>query len=387
MIRDPETLNAFLDSVRRFVKERLVPAEHLVAETDEIPEGIVADMKTMGLFGLTVPECYGGLGLTMEEESLVMFEMGRTSPAFRSLFGTTVGIGSQGILIDGTPQQKDKYLPMLASGELIASFALTEAEAGSDAAALRTTARRGTGEDGDHYIINGSKRFITNAPQAGLFTLMARTDPSNQGAGGVSAFIVERATPGITIGKPDRKMGQRGAHTADVTFDDCRVPAANLIGGREGMGFKTAMKVLEKGRIHIAALCVGVAERMLEDALGYAMQRKQFGQPIAEFQLVQAMLADSKMECYAARCMVVDAARRRDNGENVAIEASCCKLFASEMCGRVADRAVQIFGGSGYVSDHGIERFYRDVRLFRIYEGTSQIQQLVIARNMIRAAG
>jgi acyl-CoA dehydrogenase len=387
MIRDPETLNAFLDSVRRFVKERLVPAEHLVAETDEIPEGIVADMKTMGLFGLTVPECYGGLGLTMEEESLVMFEMGRTSPAFRSLFGTTVGIGSQGILIDGTPQQKDKYLPMLASGELIASFALTEAEAGSDAAALRTTARRGSDEGGDHYIINGSKRFITNAPQAGLFTLMARTDPSNQGAGGVSAFIVERATPGITIGKPDRKMGQRGAHTADVTFDDCRVPAANLIGGREGMGFKTAMKVLEKGRIHIAALCVGVAERMLEDALGYAMQRKQFGQPIAEFQLVQAMLADSKMECYAARCMVVDAARRRDNGENVATEASCCKLFASEMCGRVADRAVQIFGGAGYVSDHGIERFYRDVRLFRIYEGTSQIQQLVIARNMIRAAG
>jgi acyl-CoA dehydrogenase len=382
MIRDPETLDAFLDSVRRFVRERLVPAEHLVAETDEIPAAIVADMKAMGLFGLTVPEAYGGLGLTMEEESLVMFEMGRTSPAFRSLFGTTVGIGSQGILIDGTSAQKDRYLPMLASGELIASFALTEPEAGSDAAALRTTARR----DGDHYIINGSKRFITNAPQAGLFTLMARTDPSNKGAGGVSAFIVERATPGITIGKPDKKMGQRGAHTADVIFEDCRVPAANLIGGKEGMGFKTAMKVLEKGRIHIAAICVGVAERMLEDALAYAMDRKQFGQPIAEFQLVQAMLADSKMECYAARCMVIDAARRRDNGEIVATEASCCKLFASEMCGRVADRAVQIFGGSGYVADHGIERFYRDVRLFRIYEGTSQIQQLVIARNMIRDA-
>jgi acyl-CoA dehydrogenase len=386
MIRDPDTLAAFLDSVRRFVKERLVPAENTVADTDEIPDDIVADMKAMGLFGLTIPESYGGLGLTMEEEALVMFEMGRTSPAFRSLFGTTVGIGSQGILIDGTAAQKDKYLPLLATGELVASFALTEPEAGSDAASLRTSARRGSDESGDHYLINGTKRFITNAPHAGLFTLMARTDLNNKGAGGVSAFIVERGTPGITIGKPDRKMGQRGAHTADVIFENCRVPAANLIGGKEGLGFKTAMKVLEKGRIHIAAICVGVAERMLEDALAYAMERKQFGQPIAEFQLVQAMLAESRMEVYAGRCMVVDAARRRDAGENVATEASCCKLFASEMCGRVADRAVQIFGGSGYVADHGIERFYRDVRLFRIYEGTSQIQQLVIARNMIRDA-
>ena len=386
MIRDPDTLAAFLDSVRRFVKERLVPAENTVADTDEIPEDIVADMKAMGLFGLTIPESYGGLGLTMEEEALVMFEMGRTSPAFRSLFGTTVGIGSQGILIDGTPAQKDKYLPLLASGELIASFALTEPEAGSDAASLRTSARRASDEDGDHYIINGTKRFITNAPHAGLFTLMARTDLNNKGAGGVSAFIVERGTPGITIGKPDRKMGQRGAHTADVIFENCRVPAANLIGGKEGLGFKTAMKVLEKGRIHIAAICVGVAERMQRDALHYAIERKQFGQPIAEFQLVQAMLADSQAEIYAARCMVIDAARNRDEGLNVSTEASCCKLFASEMCGRVADRAVQIFGGAGYVSDYGIERFYRDVRLFRLYEGTSQIQQLVIARNLVREA-
>ncbi len=383
MIRDPDILSAFLDSVRRFVREHLVPAEQEVADTDEIPQRIVTAMKEMGLFGLTVPESYGGLGLTMEEESLVMFEMGRTSPAFRSLFGTTVGIGSQGILIDGTAAQKEKYLPLLATGELIASFALTEPEAGSDAASLRTSARL----EGDHYIVNGTKRFITNAPQAGIFTLMARTDPNNKGASGVSAFIVERNTPGISIGKPDRKMGQRGAHTADVIFENCRVPATHLIGGKEGMGFKTAMKVLEKGRIHIAAICVGVAERMLADALAYAMERRQFGQPIAEFQLVQAMLADSKMEVYAAHCMVVDAARRRDNGESVATQASCCKLFASEMCGRVADRAVQIFGGSGYVADHSIERFYRDVRLFRLYEGTSQIQQLVIARNMIRDAG
>ena len=386
MIRDPETLNALLDSVSRFVRERLVPAENEVAETDQIPPAIVDEMKRLGLFGLTIPEAYGGLELTMEEEALVMIEMGKTSPAFRSIFGTTVGIGSQGILMDGTPEQKALYLPRMASGALIASFALTEPDAGSDAASLRTTALRGTDAQGEHYIVNGTKRYITNAPHAGIFTLMARTNPADKGAGGVSAFIVDAKSPGISLGKIDRKMGQRGAHTCDVIFEDCRVPADNLIGHKEGHGFKTAMKVLEKGRIHIAAICVGVARRMLDDALRYAMQRKQFGQPIAEFQLVQAMLADSQTELYAAQCMVVDAARRRDNGENVSTEASCCKLFASEMCGRVADRAVQIFGGAGYLADYGIERFYRDVRLFRLYEGTSQIQQLVIARNMIRAA-
>jgi acyl-CoA dehydrogenase len=383
MIRDPEVLQALLDTVSRFVRERLVPAEDEVSNTDQIPADIVADMKAMGLFGLTLPEEYGGLALTMEEEVLVMLEMGQTSPAFRSLFGTTVGIGSLGILYDGTPEQKAKYLPRLASGELIASFALTEPEAGSDAGSLRTRAVR----DGDVYVVNGTKRYITNAPQAGLFTLMARTDASVKGAGGVSAFIVEAGTPGLSIGRIDRKMGQRGAHTADVIFENCRVPAGQLLGGQEGQGFKTAMKVLEKGRIHIAAICVGVAERMLRDALNYAIERKQFGQPVAQFQLVQAMLADSQAEVYAARAMVLDAARRRDEGRDVSTEASCCKLFASEMCGRVADRAVQIFGGAGYISDYGIERFYRDVRLFRLYEGTSQIQQLVIARNMIRAAG
>ena len=382
MIRDPDAIDAFLDSVRRFVSERLVPAESVVEETDEIPLGIVADMRTLGLFGLSIPEEYGGLGLTMEEEAMVMFEMGRTSPAFRSVFGTTVGIGSQGILMDGTAQQKEQWLPRMATGEVIASFALTEAEAGSDAASLRTTARR----EGDHYVINGTKRFITNAPHAGVFTLMARTDPQNKGAGGVSAFIVERDSPGITIGKPDRKMGQRGAHTSDVIFEQCPVPAANLIGAKEGMGFKTAMKVLEKGRIHIAAVAVGVAKRILRDALAYALERKQFGQPICEFQLVQAMLADSQAELYAAECMTIDAARRRDDGHNVSTEASCAKMFATEMCGRVADRAVQILGGAGYMAEYGIERFYRDVRLFRLYEGTTQIQQILIARNMIRAA-
>ena len=382
MIRDPETLTALLDSISRFVRERLVPAEHEVSETDEIPEAIVAEMRELGLFGLTIPEAYGGLELTMEEESLAMIEMGKTSPAFRSIFGTTVGIGSQGILMDGTEEQKAQWLPRLATGEIMASFALTEPEAGSDAGSLRTSAVR----DGDEYIVNGTKRFITNAPHAGMFTLMARTDPKVKGSGGVSAFIVDAKSPGISFGKRDKKMGQRGAHTCDVIFDNVRVPAANLIGGKEGKGFKTAMKVLEKGRIHIAAICVGMADRMLTDALNYAVERKQFGQPIAEFQLVQAMLADSKMEIYAARCMVLDAARKRDNGDDVSTEASCSKLFASEMCGRVADRAVQIFGGSGYIAEHGIERFYRDARLFRLYEGTSQIQQIVIARNMVREA-
>lgn len=382
MIRDQEIMTALLDTVSRFVRERLVPNEDRVADEDAIPQDIVDEMKAIGLFGLTIPEAYDGLGVTMEEEALVMIEMGKTSPAFRSVFGTTVGIGSQGILMDGTDEQKQTWLPKLASGEMTASFALTEPEAGSDAASLKTTARL----DGDHYVVNGTKRFITNAPQAGIFTLMARTDSSKPGAGGISAFIVEANTPGISLGKPDHKMGQRGAHTCDVVFEDCRVPAANIIGGKPGVGFKTAMKVLDKGRIHIAAICVGVAERMLEDTLHYAIERKQFGERVADFQLVQGMLADSRAELYAARCMVLDAARRRDLGEDVRTEASCCKYYASEMCGRVADRAVQIHGGAGYMTEYGIERFYRDVRLFRIYEGTSQIQQLVIARNMIREA-
>jgi acyl-CoA dehydrogenase len=383
MIRDLETLNLLLDSVRRFVRGQLVPAERLVDETDEIPSAIVDGMKQLGLFGMTIPDDYGGLALTMEEEVQVLFELTQTSPAFRSLLGTTVGIGSQGLVWDGTPEQKQAWLPRMATGEVIASFCLTEPEAGSDAASLRTRAVR----DGDHYVINGTKRYITNAPQAGVFTVMARTNPDQSGVGGISAFLVPAQTPGVTLGKPDRKMGHAGSHTCDVIFEDCRVPAANLLGGVEGQGFKTAMKVLDKGRLHIAAVCVGVATRILADALRYAMERKQFGQRIGDFQLVQAMLADSQAELYAARCMVVDAAQRRDVGENIVLQAASAKLFASEMCGRVADRAVQIFGGAGYVADSGIERFYRDVRLFRIYEGTTQIQQVVIARQMMRAAG
>lgn len=382
MIRDQETMQILLDSIRSFVNEALIPREEEVAESDDIPEDIVSQMRDMGLFGLTIPEEFGGLGVTMEEEVNIAFELGRTSPAFRSYIGTNNGIGSIGILVDGTDEQKANYLPRLASGDILSSFCLTEPDSGSDAASLRTTAVK----DGDDYLINGTKRYITNAPHAGIFTVMARTNTEIKGAKGISAFIVEANTPGMTIGKRDKKMGQKGAHTADVIFDNVRVPATALIGKQEGVGFKTAMKVLDKGRLHIAAIAVGAAERILEDSLRFAMERKQFGKPIAEFQLIQGMLADSKAEIYAARCMVLDAARKRDDGQNVSTEASCAKMFATEMCSRVADRGVQIHGGAGYISEYAVERFYRDVRLFRLYEGTTQIQQVIISRNMIRNA-
>ncbi|MDD3444366.1 MAG: acyl-CoA dehydrogenase family protein [Zavarzinia sp.] len=380
MAIDRETRAQFIETLERFVRERLRPAEARVSEDDAVPAEILAEMRELGLYGLSIPEEYGGLGLAMSDEIEVMFTFCQTSPAFRSAFGTNVGIGAQGLIIDGTAEQKATYLPKLASGELTSSFCLTEPDAGSDAASLKTSARR----DGDHYVLNGTKRYITNAPTAGIFTVMARTDAAIKGAGGISAFVVEADTPGIRIGKPEKKMGQQGAKIADVIFEDARVPAANLIGGTEGKGFKTAMKVLDRGRLHISSVCVGVALRLLEDSINYATERRQFGQRIADFQLVQAMLADCKTEIYAAQCMVRDAAARFDAGENVSTEAACCKYFASEMVGRVADRAVQIFGGAGYVADYGIERFYRDVRIFRIYEGTSQIQQMVIARSLTR---
>jgi acyl-CoA dehydrogenase len=379
MAMDRDTLDQLLETIRRFVDERLIPAEAEVAETDAIPARLVAEMRELGLFGLTAPEAFGGLGLTMEEEVLAIFELGRAAPAFRSMFATNVGIGMQGIAIDGTPEQREKYLPGLASGEIIGSFALTEPDVGSDAGSVKTTARR----EGDFYVLNGTKRFITNAPHAGLFTVMARTDPEKKGASGVSAFAVERGTPGLNLGKPEKKMGQQGAHVCDVIFDNCRVPASALIGGVEGQGFKTAMKVLDKGRLHIAAACVGLSERILGDMLAYAMQRTQFGRPLADFQLLQAMFADSKADAYAARCMVLDAARKRDAGENVSVEASCAKMFASEAVGRIADRNVQVHGGNGYIREYRAEQLYRDARLFRIYEGTTQIQQIVIAKALL----
>lgn len=380
---DQPVLAELKEAVRRYVRERLVPLEEEVAETDRIPDAVRSEIAELGLYGISIPEEYGGLGLPLSAEIELVMELGWTSPAFRSLIGTNVGIGSLGILIDGTEAQKQAYLPRLASGELVASFCLTEPDSGSDAAALRTRAMR----DGDSYVLNGTKRFITNAPTAGIFTVMARTDPDASKAAGISALIVDASSPGISVARPYRKMGQKGAHVADVSFDDVRVPAANIIGGREGQGFKTAMKVLDRGRIHISALCVGVAQRLIAEALGYARERRQFGQAIAGFQLVQAMLADSQTDLLAAEALVRTTAARYDAGDPITMEAAACKYFCSEMVGRIADRAVQVHGGSGYIADYPVERFYRDVRLFRLYEGTSQILQLVVAREMQRRAG
>lgn len=383
---DAETLGQFRDTVRRFVRERLVPIEEQVAETDRIPGEIVDEMRALGLFGLTVPQEFGGLDLSSPEELEIVIELCWASAAFRSLIGINLGVGSQGIVHEGTPEQKAEWLPRIASGEVITSFALTEPHSGSDAGALLATARR----DGDDYVLNGTKRFITNAPLASLITVIARTNEERlPGNSHVSAFLVPADTPGVTIGKPDRKMGQSGAMSADVILDDVRVPASALLGGVEGRGFKTAMSVLDRGRVNVAAVCVGQAKRIQYEAVRYACEREQFGQPIGNYQLIQAMLADSQAEIYAAECMVRETSRRLAAGERVSMDASCAKMFASEMVGRVADRAIQIHGGSGYMRDFAVERFYRDVRVFRIYEGTTQIQQMIIGKELAKryAAG
>jgi acyl-CoA dehydrogenase len=381
MALDAETFDALIDHVRRFVAERLRPLEAQVEADDAIPTDVVDEMKAMGLFGLSIAEEFGGLGLTMLEEVKVAVELGRTTPAFRSTFGTNVGIGSQGLVMAGTPEQKAEWLPRIASGEIVTSFALTEPDVGSDSGSVKARAVR----DGDVYRLSGTKRYITNADKADLFTVMARTSDAT-GARGVSAFLVPRDLPGVSVGEPEKKMGQKGAKVADVNFDDVAVPAANRLGA-EGEGFKIAMRVLDRGRLHISAVCVGVAERLIADCVAYATERKQFGKPIAEHQLIQGMIADSKTEALVARAMVLETAQAKDDGKDVVMESAAAKYFASEIVGRVADRAVQIFGGAGYIADYGIERLYRDVRLFRIYEGTSQIQQIIIARETLKRGG
>lgn len=381
MALDAETFDQLIDTVRRFVAERLRPLEAQVEEDDAIPADVVREMRELGLYGLSIGEDHGGLGLTMLEECKVAIELGRTTPAFRSTFGTNVGIGSQGLVMAGSAEQKAQWLPRIASGEIVTSFALTEPDVGSDSGAVKTRAVR----DGDVYRLSGTKRYITNADKADLFTVMARTG-DEAGARGVSAFLVPRDMPGVSIGHPEKKMGQKGAKVADVNFDDVAVPAANRLGA-EGEGFKIAMRVLDRGRLHISAVCVGVAERLIADCVAYASERKQFGKAIAEHQLIQAMIADSKTEALAARALVLETAAAKDAGKDVVMESAASKYYASEMVGRVADRAVQIYGGAGYIADYGIERLYRDVRLFRIYEGTSQIQQLIIARETIKRGG
>jgi acyl-CoA dehydrogenase len=377
---DSDVLRSMVKETRRFVRQDLIPAEEWVEEHDDIPAPLIQKMKDLGYFGMTIPEQYGGLGLSMFEEVSLVTEIGYASPVFRSYFGTSNGVGTLGMLIDGTEEQRQAYLPKIAKGELVASFGLTEPGAGSDAAALTTKATR----DGDHYIINGTKRFTTNSPHAGIFTVFARTGPKEQKTAGISAFLIERGTPGITVAPHYKKMGFRGSHTADVIFEDCRVPACALLGGREGVGFKTAMRSLDHARLHMSAVATGLSLRIIDEGVRYASDRVQFGKAISQFQLIQGMLADCEAEALASRAMIEKVSRMKDDGLPVTKETACCKYFTTEALGRIADRVLQIHGGYGYIKEYPIERLFRDARLFRIYEGTSQIQQLVVAREMLK---
>ncbi|ODU07654.1 MAG: acyl-CoA dehydrogenase [Pseudonocardia sp. SCN 72-86] len=381
---EPQDLADVLSSVRTFVRNEVVPLEERIDAEDAIPEEIVAACKAMGLYGFTIPEAYGGLGLNAYEESLLTFELGWTTPALRALFGTNNGIAGSVVLEGGTEEQKKDWLPRLASGEVVASFGLTEADAGSDPSSLATTARR----DGSDWVINGTKRYITNAPVADVIMVFARTDPQATGTSGISAFLVPHGTPGLSTGPRDHKMGQSGAWTSDVYLDEVRVPEDALVGGPqgEGLGFRIAARCLAHGRLHIAALCVGMADRLVQESVEYARTREQGGRPIARFQLIQGLIADSVTEFRAGRALVLDAARAYDDGTDKIAGPSAAKYFSSEMVGRVADRAVQVHGGSGYIRGVPAERFYRDARVFRIYEGTSQIQQVIIARDVLGSA-
>ncbi len=383
---DPKDLDEVLSVVRTFVRGTVVPLESEIDEKDEIPSHIRQTSKDMGLFGFAIPEQYGGLGLTMEEEVRLVFELGYTTPAFRSMFGTNNGIAGHVIIEGGSEEQKRDWLPRIASGEVTAAFALTEAEAGSDPSGMVTRARR----EGDGWVLNGVKRYITNAPSADVFMVFAKTAEASQPTRSISTFLVPRDTPGLSIGPRDHKMGQFGAWTAEVVLDGVMVPLDAVIGGSAGIdgGWLTAMRCLAHGRIHIAALCVGMAQRLVDESVAYACSRRQSGRPIAAFQLVQGLVADSVTDLYAGRSLVLEVARSFDTGEDRKVGPATAKYFCSEMVGRVADRAVQIHGGAGYMRGVAVERFYRDARLFRIYEGTSQIQQVIIARNVLgEAAG
>lgn len=383
MIRDQKKFDQLIAQTREFVREVAMPNEARVERDDEIPAEIVATMRSMGLFGWSIPEEFGGAGLTTEELALANMEISQCSVAYRVRVGINTGVGSESLVRDGTEAQKRKYLPGLASGQLTAALALTEPEAGSDATSLQTT---GVRQSDGSYLLSGHKRYITLAPIADLITVFARTETERKPADSISAFLVERGAAGMDFSDPTPKMGQEGGPIGEVLLQDCRVDESAIVGGVAGQGFRTVMKTLNKQRINLAALSIGPAIRMLDEAIAYANRRQQFGQPIGAFQLVQAMLADCKVEIEAAKALVLETARKRDRGEDVTMDVSMCKYFATEVCGRVADRVVQIFGGQGYVKEAGIERFYRDVRAFRIYEGTSQIHQLNIGKGLLRAA-
>ncbi len=369
-----------IEVLRDFIRSEVMPAEAGIDESDEIPARLIAQAKEIGLYGYALPAEYGGLGLSVGQQVLVTIELGYTSPAFRSLFGTNNGIAGQVLVLAGTDEQRKQWLPRLASGEVVASFALTEPDAGSDPSRLTTSAA----PEGDGWVIDGLKRYITNAPAADIFMVFARTDPQAPPGKGIGVFVVPARLDGVRVAARDHKMGQAGAWTADVAFTGVRVPRDALVGEAAQAGYATAMRSLAHGRLVIAAMCVGVAARLIDESVAYARERSQGGHPIGEYQLVQAMLADSQTEYLAARALVLDAAARYDAGTDRRLAPSAAKYFASEAVGRIADRAVQIHGGSGYIRGVPVERLYRDVRLFRIYEGTSQIQQLVIAREMLR---
>jgi acyl-CoA dehydrogenase len=373
-----------IEVLRDFIRREVMPAEAGIDESDEIPDRLIAQAKEMGLYGYALPAEFGGLGLSVRQQVLVTMELGYTSPAFRSLFGTNNGIAGQVLVLAGTEGQRKQWLPRLASGEVVASFALTEPDAGSDPSRLVTSATPVSGPDGDGWVIDGLKRYITNAPAADIFMVFARTDPQAPPGKGIGVFIVPARLDGVAVAARDHKMGQAGAWTADVSFSGARVPADALVGEAAAAGYSTAMRSLAHGRLVIAAMCVGVMSRLIDESVTYARERSQGGHPIADYQLIQAMLADSQTEYMAARALVLDAADRYDAGTDQRLAPSAAKYFASEAVGRIADRAVQIHGGSGYMRGVPVERLYRDVRLFRIYEGTSQIQQLVIAREMLR---
>jgi len=379
MIRDEARMQALIDQIRAFVKDVAIPNEDRVEAEDRIPDDVIAELKKLGSFGWSIPEEYGGLGLTSEELAIAFLEFTQCSVAFRVYGGQNAGIGSECIIRDGTDEQKQRYLPKLASGEMIGCLALTEESAGSDATAMQT---RATKVDGG-YRISGAKRYITLAPVADLFSLFARTD-GERGGRGVTAFLIERGTEGLTTSGSTPKMGQEGAPIGEVYLNDVFVPDDAILGGVEGQGFATVMKALNKQRINLSALSTGPAIRMLADAVEYAKQRRQFDKSIGEFQLVQAMLAECKVDIEAARALILETARKRDRGEDVTMDVSLCKYLSTEMCGRVADKVVQVFGGAGYTKGTGIERFYRDVRAFRIYEGTSQIHLLNIAKHLLK---
>jgi acyl-CoA dehydrogenase len=375
----PENLRLMRDTARRFVKNELEPISQKVEEEEKVPESVVQKMREMGFFGLSIPEEYGGMGLGTLGECVMNEEFGKSNACFRSRFGTNNGIGSQGILIDGTPEQKEKYLPRIASGEWTAAFALTEPNAGSDAANIQTKAEK----KGDVYLLNGLKHFITNGDIANVVTVMAVTDKT-KGPRGVTAFIVEKTFPGYSVGKIDKKMGIHGNNTSEIVFEDCQVPAKNIIGLEEGRGFVTAMKVLEKGRITIGATCVGTAQYCLDGSLAYSKQRVQFGKPICANQAIQWMLADMAIAIYTARQIVYHTAWCRDQKQKVTQQAAMVKVYCTEMVNRVVDSALQIHGGMGYMKESPIERIYRDMRLFRIFEGTSEVQRMVISREMLK---